>query len=129
MSVSPLQVAAYTDELDCVVMLRYPDWLVDEHDLKVGSRLLVVFTYPDEEKLARDLTPGDRDTGRYRNACPQIAEFLSDDHGAIESRKREIAKEEWRRCAALANAYRVRHGDQARDGTPMMTSLPPEQKP
>jgi hypothetical protein len=37
----PLIVAAYTDELDCVALLRFPD----EYGLRVGARLLTANTY------------------------------------------------------------------------------------
>ena len=44
-SLSPLLVAAYTDELDCVAMLRFPDELVTEYKLVRYSRLLTTNTY------------------------------------------------------------------------------------
>jgi hypothetical protein len=121
---SPLLVAAYTDELDCVVMLRFPRWLVREHGLEVGSRLLAVITYPHDENLARDLDLGPAHHGQFLNAHPQIGEFLSGDVERMEARKREIEEGEWRRCAELAAAYRQTHGDRARDGAIYFTALP-----
>src|SRR5688572_27161776 len=44
-SMDPLLVVAYTDELDCVAMLSFPSWLIEEHRLRLGSRLLTVNTY------------------------------------------------------------------------------------
>ena len=123
-STAPLFVAAYTDELDCVVMLRYPRWLVREHRLEVGSRLLAVITYPHDENLARDLDLGPDHHGQFLNAHPQIGEFLSDDVERMEARKREIDEAEWQRCAELAAAYRQTHGDRARDGAIFFTALP-----
>src|SRR5687767_13892162 len=45
MKINPLLVAAYTDELDCVAILRFDDSLVAEFDLTPGTRLLTVNTY------------------------------------------------------------------------------------
>lgn len=46
-STSPLLIAAYTDELDCVAMLRFQDSLnlVDHFGLRKGSQLLTVNYY------------------------------------------------------------------------------------
>jgi hypothetical protein len=66
-SLDPLLVAAYTDELDCVAVLSFPDRLIEEHDLKLGKKLLAVNTYFDGPKPARDLTPGPNDQGNWAN--------------------------------------------------------------
>src|SRR5580698_1215941 len=39
-STNPLLIAAYSDELDCVAMLRFPEFLIGEYSLAVGARLL-----------------------------------------------------------------------------------------
>src|SRR5579884_1143605 len=44
-STDPLLVAAYSDDLDCVVVLKFPAEFVDEYQLHVGSRLLTVNLY------------------------------------------------------------------------------------
>jgi len=41
LSTEPLLVAAYTDELDCVAVLKFPSDLAGEYQLKEGSRLLL----------------------------------------------------------------------------------------
>ncbi|HEU5117799.1 MAG TPA: hypothetical protein VFT74_14325, partial [Isosphaeraceae bacterium] len=44
-SVDPLRVAAYTDELDAVALLEFPPEFVEDYGLRVGSRLLTVNGY------------------------------------------------------------------------------------
>ena len=41
----PLVVAAYTDEMCAVALLRFPRWLCTERGLEVGARLLTANTY------------------------------------------------------------------------------------
>lgn len=117
-STSPLRVAAYTDELDCVVLLAYSDDLVAEHGLELGSRLLTFNTY-DKCEVHPDLDPGPLNRGMWGNFFPLIAEFFSDDAEAIARRKAEISGEEWERAEAMGQAYLARRGlHAARDGRP-----------
>jgi len=59
-SVSPLVVAAYAAPLDCVVLLSFKQaFLVKDHGLKIGSRLLAICTYKrGTGKIDSDLDPG-----------------------------------------------------------------------
>lgn len=131
-STAPLLIAAYASELDCIAMLRFTDQLVPKHDLSVGTQLLAVNLYLEWNFfLPEDLNPGPRQTGKYRNFAPMIADFLSDDVNLIEQKKAEIAKAEWRRAEALGREYLKRHGEKARDGRPLLCHLPakePEKK-
>lgn len=122
--VSPLLVAAYTDELDCVAMLRYPPEFVGTFQLREGSRLLTVNTYFKEPRIAADLVPGPAAHDEWTNVYPVIAEFLSEDAGRIERRKSEIDESEWERCALLAREYLRLHPGVARDGSPYTAFRP-----
>ena len=85
-SVSPLLVAAYSDERDCVVMLKFPEELVATYRLKPGSRLITVNTYMQGPKRpVADLIEGPLSRGNWHNVIPMIADFLSDDTGTIET--------------------------------------------
>jgi len=120
----PLLVAAYSFDLDCVVMLSFPNFLIDEYRLSVGSRLLTVNTYTTAHGYASDLTPGSDATGLFTGFFPIIAEFVSDDLPAIEARKIEIEEEDWRYVQALAAAYLDEHGKSyARNGHPYESEL------
>jgi hypothetical protein len=135
-SIEPLVVAAYTDELDCVAMLGFPDWLAEEHRLNVGDRLLTVNTYRAGEGsglvlaggrpdgIALDLEAGPGHTGRWINFYPVIAEFVSDDVERIAQRKAAISEKEWARCDRLGFASWRDHPKRRRNGSPFWSLQP-----
>jgi hypothetical protein len=123
-SIEPLLVAAYTDELDCIAMLRFPDDLVREYELNIYQKLLTVNLYRYGQTVA-DLENGPASYHRYGNFTPFIAEFLSDDRMQIEHRKTQILEAEWRRTQRLARIYIAKHGEtRVRDGRPMYCDRP-----
>jgi hypothetical protein len=128
-SAAPLLVAAYSDELDAVALLRFPDGLAGEYGLRDGSRLLSVNSYRRERAVDADLTPGPGWSGAWTGFMPVVAEFVSDDAGAIEGHKRRITEAEWRRADELGREYlRLRPGV-ARDGRPIFCASPAEVAP
>jgi len=125
MTVKPLWVAAYTDELDCVAMLQFPDWLTEEFTLKPGSRLLTVNMYSGSASApAVDLTKGPKELKRYGNFRPYVADFLTDDQERLRRRKAEISEEEWQRCADFGKQYLQREPIYIRDGSPLQSTNP-----
>jgi hypothetical protein len=124
MSVDPLLVAAYTDEMDCVALLSFPPELVAEYGLQVGTRLLTVNLYGRGGPLMRDLQNGPASYRRYSNFRPYIAEFLSSDYDRIEARKAGIEESEWVRAEAMGREYLAKNGPRARDGRPMRCARP-----
>ncbi len=124
MATTPLLIAAYTDELDCIAMLIFPDELVHEYDLEVGSRLLTVNLYTIRGNLVADLEHGPASYHRYSNFGPMIAEFFSNDMARIKQRRSEIEETEWAHTQELAEAYLTKRGKRYRDGRPMCSMLP-----
>jgi len=122
-SVAPLLVAAYTDELDAVAILRFTDELVEQYDLKVSSRLLSVNIYYSSLDSASDLIIGPGAAGRWANFSPLIAEFLSDDSERMNERKDQISEQEWQRTEELASD-KLENDKHVRDGRPMLCSRP-----
>jgi len=130
-STTPLLVAAWFDDLDGAVLLRFPDAFVERYALTTGSRLLTVNLYQalrhprtNEPVVAVDLVPGPNAKG-WSNVSPCIAEFVSDDMERIEARKRAIDEAEWRQ---LDDAAKVRlenlGADTARPGGPLLLGTP-----
>jgi hypothetical protein len=117
-SVAPLLVAAYTDEMDCIAMLRFPDNWASEHNLHVRDRLVTVNRYTVGGPIVPDLEHGRLSYNRFSNFLPLIADFLTDDHDRLRQRKMKIGEDEWVRTWVLAERYREKHGPQARDGRP-----------
>ena len=116
---SPLVVAAYTDEQDAVVLLKFPAELVSEYRLQPGNRLLTTNTYFSGPTMAHDIIEGSESTGRWANFYPIIAEFVSDDIDAIERRKSGILPAEWQRATALARQCIAQSKVLIRDGRPL----------
>jgi len=117
-------VACYTDELDCVVLLRFDAGFGLVHGWQNGTRLLCVNSYVAREQgIAPDLVPGPGDTGRWGNVWPLIADLLTDDHAGLAARKRAIVAAEWDRTGQLGRA-RLASAGVPRDGRPLGSRQP-----
>lgn len=126
-STSPVLVAAYTDELDCIAMLRFDDRFADKYSLRVGSRLITVNTYHYlTDSYEPDLEPGPNSSGTYGNFSPFIADFLTREIDKLELCKAEIDEHEWQRTMELGAKYLADHPLRARDGRPLRCSFPAE---
>ena len=128
---SPLLVAAYTDELDCVSVLKFDDSLTDEYGLSVGSRLLTINIYTPRTLglfVRKDLLPGPYDSKQFGNFQPFIADFLSDDDDRIMERKSNISEEEWMRALELGQQYLEVRPGMARDGKPSRSEKPAKKR-
>src|SRR5262249_13173080 len=99
-STSPLCVAAYTIDIDTVVLLRFPDTFVLDYQLAAGSRLISVNTYR-FKPLARDIMPGPNSSDTFGNVIPLIGDFLSDDAARVRSLKEQIDEDRWLHAAEL----------------------------
>ncbi len=121
MSVEPLLVAAYTDELDCVVLLRFDSWVTDHHELQVGDRLLTVNTYaaPSQVKPAQDLIFGPAQFGQWVDYWPIIADFITEDSALVEARKAKIPEDEWERAHRMAERLMESPKALPREGAPL----------
>lgn len=129
-STSPLLVAAYTDEIDCVALLRFSRRFISEYNLERGSRLVTVNTYEFADgSYETDLKPGPESYGTYGNVFPMIADFLTDDVARLAERKLEISEDEWRRTETLGQSYRREKYARPRDGRPCWSFLPAERLP
>lgn len=124
-SVSPLLIAAYTDELDCIALLKFEAGFGKDYDLSVGSRLITINTYLDlTDDYEEDLIVGKDNYGRYGNFSPFIAEFLTEDIDVLENRKRNIDESEWLRTKNLGEEYAAKQNARARDGRPLYSIFP-----
>jgi len=123
-SPSPLLVAAYSDELDCVAILAFPQEFQRRFNLRTRSRLLTVNTYFYLPDVASDLSLGPGNMNRYGNFYPLIAEFLSEDVDRIAARKAEIPESEWSRCAELGRTKIGLRTCVPRDGSPFSSFQP-----
>ena len=129
-SVDPLLIACYSDDLDGVCLLAFNQQYVSTYNLRVGSRLLTVLNAfagvgpVDKSSRARDLVQGEMASPNYFNFWPLVAEFLSDDLAAIDFRKSRIAEEEYLRCHAMGECHLKKFGGKARSGQPDSSMRP-----
>ena len=123
-STSPLLIAAYTDELDCVAMLRFPGEFVDQYQLSKGTRLLTVNCYGSLPDYDPDLILGPKLIKRCTGFHPLIADFLTDDGERVEARKKQISEDEWQRALDMGTEYARRYPRVARDGRPVYSATP-----
>ena len=123
LNVSPLLVAAYSDDFDAVVVLRFERRAVDTY-VQVGTRLLTVNTYQKGSPVVRDIVQGPRSNHRWSNFHPVIADFVAADLDRVERRKAAISGPEWQRAWQLGQDHLVRQAGQVRDGSPHRSSRP-----
>lgn len=100
-SVSPLIVSAYSDEMDAVVFLRFPDELTAKYGLQAGTRLVTSCVYTSGDKIAKDLRPGQRYLEQFSDVTPVVQLFLSDEEAMIRARTELFNEDVWSRVTDL----------------------------
>ncbi len=123
-SLAPLRVAAYSDKLDAIALLKFPDAFVAERGLRMFGRLVSVNRYFQDVAVAADLDPGPLGTTEWSNFRPFVADFLCDDEEAIRTLRAAIREDEWKRATFLGRQYLERFGDRPRDGQPLKSLVP-----
>ncbi len=126
-SLKPLVVSAYSDELDAVILVQFPDDLVEQYSLSLGDQLIASWVYPSLRQPPRDIVQGpSRLAHQYNNGAPIIADFFSNSAKEIKQRKISVSNFEWERVRALTPAAVERAGGRYRSAFPLDTRLPPE---
>jgi hypothetical protein len=125
-SVKPLVVSAYSDELDGVILIKFPDDLVTQYSLNAGDELIASWVYPRSLQAPRDVEQGDRNSGRYSNGAPIVADFFSNSVDKIKKRKSGVSKEEWERVRQLTPPAFKQADGKYRSSFPLDARLPPE---
>lgn len=117
-SVSPLTVAAYSDEMDAVVMLRFPEVLAEQYALKQGTRLVTsnVYSFRRGFNVASDIFIGKNYLNRYSDFIPMVSLFLSDDELFVKNRTKLFDEKVWERVNRKAQRYITNHPDLYRNG-------------
>jgi hypothetical protein len=124
LSADPVLVACYCDDSDAVCVLSFRGDDLGDVELRPGDRMLtvlnsMVLSRPARTgEVGRDLVQGDRANPHYIIFWPLVAEFLSDDHAALERPKAAITAEEYVRCRELGEEHLRRLPGAIRDGRP-----------
>ena len=117
-STEPLLIAAYSDEMDAVVMLKFPSELISMYDLRIGTRLVSSTAYKKAtgEPAASDIFFGEGYSGEFIDFYPIVQLFIAQDDEKIRSRTELFDEETWARVERLAAEYLSEHPDTVRDG-------------
>ena len=117
-SASPLIIAAYSDEMDAVIMLTFPDELAKQYDLSEGTRLVTsnVYSYIGLSGIAKDIFIGEDYLNRYSDFIPVVSLFLSDDELYLKNRTEIFSEEIWQRVTEKAQKYSAEHPTLKRNG-------------
>lgn len=113
---NPLRVAAYSDEMDAVVILDFPVEFVEKYNLSIGSRLTSSNTYQIYEKVAPDVFPGFGYLGHYSDFMPVVQLFVGKTDKIIAKNVSVFPEETWEKVNAKANEYLLNHSDMVRPG-------------
>lgn len=116
-SANPLRIAAYSDELDAVVMLRFPEELARQYDLSEGTRLTTANVYLYEYgPYGKDYFPGAGFTHQFADFVPVVQLFLGKNDEKIRSKVNLFDAATWEKVAGLAEEYQAEHPGMERDG-------------
>lgn len=114
-SVNPLIISAYSDEMDGVVFLEFPDRLAEIYNLYVGMRLVTSNVYAYGFSIAKDITVGNGYLKRYTDFTPIVQLFLAKDEDYVMRRTELFNDKIWERVKYLTENYSD-SGHKARKG-------------
>ena len=105
-SAKPLVVSAYSDELDAVLFLEFPDELTDKYGLSRGDRLTIACTYTPfgYGDPAEDIEPGEKRSGKFIDFTPVVQLFYGANDKKIRAKTELFTEETWQRVAKLTEA-------------------------
>lgn len=104
---SPLIISAYSDEMDAVVMLKFPSELAQKYHLEENMRLITCNVYwpKDIFGVANDIIVGKNYLKRYRDVIPVLTLFLVDNERMYFKKVKIIKEEAWARTEELTIEY------------------------
>lgn len=114
-SVKPLIISAYSDEMDGVVFLEFPDRLAEMYNLHTGMRLVTSNVYNCGFKIAKDINTGAGYLKRYTDFTPIVQLFLTKDEDYVMKRTELFDENVWDRVKQLTEKY-SQSGNKARKG-------------
>ena len=115
-STSPLLIAAYSDEMDAVVMLQFPEDFAEQYHLTVGTRLTTSNVYFDGASIAEDIHVGEKYSRQYADFVPIVQLFLGKKDDKIMQKVYLFSADVWQTVSEKANEYARRYPDCYRNG-------------
>ncbi len=121
-SVNPLIISAYSDEMDGVVFLEFPDELVEMYNLYEGMRLVTSNGYDYGFKVAKEISASVGYKKRYADFIPIVQLFLTDSENYAMGRTELFDEKMWDRVNYLTKEHSY-SGKKARKGFYYMTKI------
>jgi hypothetical protein len=121
MSKIPLIIVAYSEDLDCIVPLKFPDEYAEKYMLEEKTRLITINTYMRGTEIQRDIILGPNNNQRWNGYSPIIGQFITDDIDILAKKKEDINEEMWDYVYKLGLEYREKHSNIYRDGRPIFS--------
>ena len=115
-STTPLLIGAYSDEMDAVVMLRFPDEFAKQYKLTVGTRLTTSNVYFTKRAIANDIHIGEKYSRQYTDFAPLVQLFFGKKDDKIMEKTKLFSEDVWKTVSAKANDYLRLYPNCSRDG-------------
>ena len=115
-SVNPLLIAAYSDEMDAVVMLSFPNELAEKYQLSVGTRLTTSNVYFTGDRISDDIFIGQNYCRQYIDFLPIVQLFIGKQDDKIKEKVKLFDENVWNMVADKADSYINEHPGLSRDG-------------
>ncbi len=115
---NPVLVAVYSDEMDAVVVLKFPQEFKTNYELVMFQKLISVNMYLpfNVTGMSKDIFPGEKYLGRWSDVYPIIADFISEDVTLSNEHRMHINDSLWDKVQTLGLDYIEKHPDLVRDG-------------
>ncbi|MCM1132777.1 MAG: hypothetical protein NC340_04830 [Ruminococcus flavefaciens] len=123
-SVKPLIISAYSDEMDGVVFLEFPEQFAEKYNLYEGMRLVTSNVYQYGKRPVKDINAGAGYLKRYSDFTPIVQLFLTDSENYARRRTMLFGEEVWDRVNLLTEEY-ARSGKKPRRGFYYLTAVSP----
>ncbi len=114
----PVLVAVYSDEMDAVVVLKFPQEFKTNYELAMYQKLISVNMYFPYHVtgMSKDIFPGEKYLGRWSDFYPIIADFITEDYTLLNEHRMHINDSIWNKVQTLGLDYIEKHSDLVRDG-------------
>jgi len=122
---NPLTIAAYTPDIDNVMLLRLPESTPQDLklELRPGTKLVTCNTYGTMPPELCDISPGPEASGTWTNCNCVIADLITEDAARLAELKNSFSSSAWRKCESHA-ANRLQQQHPCRDGRPNYAWIP-----
>ena len=117
-SVKPLLVSCYSEDMDAAVLLCYPEELGTAKGWEVGTRLIATMKYNAYGTVRRnkDIYPGPNADKSSKSCGPVIVDLYTDETEYLARKKSEIPEYMWEKAMDLGMRYMTEHPGIARNG-------------